>query len=159
VNRQEALEKARKYAFLLLKFRLRSEKELYGRLKRKKFEEEIITETLFFLKNKGFIDDKIFAKAWAESRIKRPLGLQRIKQELILKGVDKEIIARQISEIKKNYPEAEIVSRIAKERFNRLKNSDPRIASRRVYAHLLRRGFSPDIVMDAISELSKDVPD
>ena len=43
-NKEELLQKAREYAFLLLKFRLRSEKEIYSRLKQKKFAEEIHEE-------------------------------------------------------------------------------------------------------------------
>jgi regulatory protein len=148
----ESFEKAKNYAFLLLKFRLRSEKELYQRLKRKKFDEGIIRETLFFLKEKGFINDEVFAKSWIESRIKRPLGLQRVRQELRLKGIDKETIDSQISEIKKNYPEEEIVSQIAKVRLSKLKNIDARVAKRRVYAYLLRRGFSLEVVTEVINQ-------
>jgi regulatory protein len=148
----ESFEKAKNYAFLLLKFRLRSEKELYQRLKRKKFDEGIIRETLFFLKEKGFINDEVFAKSWIESRIKRPLGLQRVRQELRLKGIDKETIDSQISQIKKNYPEEEIVSQIAKVRLSKLKNIDARVAKRRVYAYLLRRGFSREVVTEVINQ-------
>ena len=54
---------AKEYAFLLLKFRLRSEKELAQRLRQKKFSETIIQDTLTFLKDKQFIDDQIFALA------------------------------------------------------------------------------------------------
>ena len=150
-SNQETLQKARDYAFLLLKFRLRSEREIYARLKKKKFDEEIIKQTVSFLKNKGFIDDSVFAKAWIESRLKKPLGLRRIRQELNLKGVDKEIIDSQISEVKKDYPEEELVKKIAQERFKRLKGIEPRSAKRRVYTYLLRRGFSPETIINALN--------
>jgi len=148
-------QKARGYAFLLLKFRLRSEKELYQRLKRKKFAEEIIRETILFLKDKGFIDDKSFTKTWIESRLKRPLGLRRIRQELNLKGIDKETIDSQLIEVKKNYCEEDIVRKIAQERLGHLKGIEPDIAKRRLYSYLLHRGFSPEIVIDAITQLCK----
>ncbi len=145
-------QKAKNYAFLLLKFRLRSEKELCQRLEKKKYDTEIIEKTVSFLKEKGFIDDKYFAKSWIESRIKKPLGIRRLKQELIIKGVDKAIIDSQINEIKKNYPEEEIVIRIAKNRLNKLKGCDPEKARKRIYAYLLRRGFSPEIVIDLLTK-------
>lgn len=151
-NRQGLLEKARNYAFLLLKFRLRSERELYQRLKRKKFDEQIIRETLCFLKDKGFINDETFAKTWMASRLKRPLGLKRIAQELRAKGIDKEIIDSQVTEIKKSYSEQDLVSQLAKIKLDKLKDTDPRIAKRRVYAYLLRRGFPPEIVADVINQ-------
>lgn len=136
---------------MLLKFRLRSEKEIYERLKKKRFEEEIIRETVSFLRDKGFIDDRLFAKTWIECRIKKPLGLRKIRQELNLKGIDKEIINSQISEINKNYSEQDSVKKIVQERFNRLKGIEPRSAKRRVYAYLLRRGFSPETISDALN--------
>ena len=149
------LQKARNYAFLLLKFRLRSEKELYQRLKRKKFEEGVIRETLSFLKDKAFIDDRLFTKAWIESRIKRPLGLRRIRKELNLKGIPREIIDSEIIATKENYREEDVVDRIALQKFGQLKGIAPDKAKRRLYAYLLRRGFSPEIVMDAVNQLCK----
>ena len=145
------LQKAKNYAFLLLKFRPRSEKEIYERLKKKKFNAQIIKGALFFLKDKGFIDDKYFAKAWIESRIKKPLGFRKLKSELRIKGIDEEIIDFQINEIKENYPEADIVARIAKEKFEKTKGIVPQKAKRRIYGYLLRRGFSPEVVIDALT--------
>jgi regulatory protein len=147
----DLLQKAKNYAFLLLKFRLRSENELRQRFEKKKFNTQIIERTLSFLKDKGFIDDKYFAKIWTESRVKRPLGIRRLKQELIIKGIDKAIIDSQINEIKKNYPEEEIVAQLAKDRLNKSKGCDPQKARRRVYAYLLRRGFSPEVVIDVLT--------
>ena len=146
------LQRAKNYAFLLLKFRLRSEKEIYQRLKKKKFPEGIIQETLFFLRDKKFIDDNFFAKTWIESRLKKPLGLRRIKIELRQKGIDKEIIDSQLSEIKKGYLEQEIVTKIAQQRLKKLKGIEPIKAKSRVYGYLLRRGFSPEIVIDVLSQ-------
>jgi len=151
-NREELLEKARNYAFLLLKFRLRSERELYQRLKRKKFEEPIIGETLVFLKARGFIDDQTFARAWVTARLKRPLGLRRIRQELRAKGVEEEIINTEFREIKKDYPEEEILKQLAKTKLAKMKDLDPRVAKRRVAAYLLRRGFPPETIADVMSQ-------
>ncbi len=145
------LQKAKDYAFLLLKFRLRSENEIRQRLKKKKFDVGITEMTLSFLKDKGFIDDDYFAKTWIESRIKKPLGIRRLKAELSIKGINKTIIDSQINEIKKDYPEEDIVGGIAKDRLNKLKGIDPQKAKRRVYAYLLRRGFSPEVVIDVLN--------
>jgi len=149
------LQKAKDYAFLLLKFRLRSENELRQRLKKKKFDADIIELTLFFLKDKGFIDDNYFAKTWIESRIKKPLGIRRLKAELSIKGINKAIIDTQIDEIKKSYSEEDIVGGIAKDRLNKLKGIDPQKAKKRVYAYLLRRGFSPEVVIDALNQIER----
>lgn len=149
----DSFKRAKNYAFLLLKFRLRSEKEIYQRLKRKNFSEEIINKALVFLKEKSFIDDALFARAWIESRIKKPLGLRRLKEELRQKGVDEKIIRRCLEEAGKNYPQQDIAANIARERFNKSKNIEPQKAKRRIFAYLLRRGFSYDVVMEALNQL------
>jgi len=148
-------EKARAYAFLLLKFRLRSENELKVRLKQKGFSEELAASTVSFLKDKEFIDDRIFAKGWVFSRLKRPLGLRKIKQELAQKGVAKEIVQDALAQANDNYSESQIVSQLAKQRFSKLKGIDPLKAKARVYGYLMRRGFSPDIIIEVIKDAQK----
>jgi len=150
--KEDSFQKAKNYAFLLLKYRLRSESEIRQRLRRRKFKEEIIKKTLSYLKEKDLINDRLFAKTWSESRIKRPLGLRRIRQELRLKGVDRQIIDEELLNLKNDYAEAEIVKEIAKERLKRLRDIDPKKAKARIYGYLLRRGFSPEVIIDIIKE-------
>lgn len=145
--------KARDYAFLLLKYRLRSENELRTRLKRKKFPEEVIAKTISFLKEKEFLNDALFAKSWIDARIKRPLGINRIREELKIKGVSREIIQEQLRQLKEDYREADIVKEVAAERFSRMRKLEPLAAKRRLCGYLLRRGFSPDTVYEALRQL------
>ena len=149
----ESLDKARNYCFLLLKFRPRSEFELRQRLKRKKFAEPVIRSILDYLKEKSFVDDEAFAQAWVESRLKSSLGLRRITQELRIKGIDKDTIERVLEEKRKEYSETEAVAEIARGRMSRLKGVEPQKARRRLYAYLLRRGFSPDVIIDTLEQL------
>lgn len=137
---------------MLLKFRPRSERELEGRLGKKKFSVSVIRETLEFLKDKRFIDDAAFAKIWVESRIKKPLGLRRLRQELQAKGIDKGIIEGQLSEIKKNYQEEAIVRELIGGKLKKLKGIEPQKAKMRIYGYLLRRGFSPEVIIDLLNQ-------
>lgn len=146
-------QKARDYCFLLLKFRARSRDELYTRLKKKKYEEAVIKETLDFLQEKHFIDDNAFARAWISSRIKKPLGLRKLRQELSFKGVDKKIIDAEIGQISRDYPEEDIVFELAKAKFSKIKGIEPDKAKRRVYSFLVARGFSLDAVIEAMNKL------
>ncbi|MDP2941399.1 MAG: regulatory protein RecX [Candidatus Omnitrophota bacterium] len=153
-NSPDSLARARDYAFLLLKFRQRSEQEIREKLKRKKFSPEIIRETVIFLKEKAFLDDQIFAREWISSRLKRPLGIRRIRQELKLKGVPDKIIQSEIEQAGQDYREEAVVEAIAQEKAQRLKGLDPQKAKRRIYGYLLRRGFSPDSVSEAVLRLN-----
>lgn len=149
-------EKARAYAFLLLKFRLRSENELKARLIQKGFPEELSQGTVNFLKDREFIDDRVFARAWVASRLKRPFGLRKIRQELIQKGLDRELIEDSFSQLKEHYSESQIVSQLAQQRFSKLKGIQPLKAKARVYAYLIRRGFSPDTVGEIMKKLTEN---
>lgn len=146
-------QSAKAYAFFLLKFRLRSEKELEARLKQKGFSLQLSQDTVNFLKEKEFIDDRVFAKAWVASRLKRQFGLRRIKQELIQKGISKEIIEDLLVEAKECFSESQTARQLAQERFLKLKNIEPQKARARVYGYLMRRGFSPEIVSEIVNKL------
>ena len=147
----DQLYKAKRYAFLLLKFRPRSEKEIRDRLRGKRFSEDIIEKTVTFLREKRFLDDRLFAAAWIDYRINKPLGLRRLQKELSGKGIDKGIIARCIEEVKKDYSEESVVERIVGEKLARMRGIEVRKAKNRIYAYLLRRGFSPYVVIEVMN--------
>ena len=146
-----SFESAKAYAFFLLKFRQRSRKELFERLRKKKFDPGTIERLLDFLQEKEFINDFNFARAWADSRIKKPLGLRRIERELKSKGIADELIGRVLNEARDGYCEKEVVGRIAQEKIEKLTGIEPAKAKKRLYAYLARRGFSPEIIIDTIN--------
>jgi len=146
-------EKARAYAFLLLKFRLRSQNELKARLKQKGFSEELAVDTVNFLKDRDFIDDRVFAKNWITSRLKRSVGLKKIRLELAQKGLASEIIAEGLAGVKEGYNEKQVALRLAKERFLKLKGVELVKAKGRIYGYLMRRGFPSDVVNDIVKAL------
>lgn len=150
---EKILKKAKEYSLLLLKFRIRSDDEIRTRLKNKKFSEDIIQETVDYLKTNGLIDDDYFAQSWIESRLKKSIGLRRIRQELRLKGIDERIIEDNYAKIKDDYHEEAIISGIIKNKSAKLKNIEPEKAKRRIYSYLLRRGFSAETVINVLSQL------
>lgn len=139
---------------MLLKFRLRSVKELSRRLEAKKFPPEIVRQAVTFLKEKKFLDDEAFTKAWVESRLKKPYGMRRIIQELSLKGIDKELIRAKFQAVQ-DYSEEDTVTEIVKNKMYTLKSVSPEKAKRRIYSYLLRRGFSPDIAINTLNSQCK----
>lgn len=152
-NPDPRFSKAREYAFLLLKFRQRSEREICERLKRKKFEEPVIKETIRWLKEKKFIGDALFARAWIDSRLSKPYGPRRLILELRKKGVASDIIKAELENALTGYCEEEVVRDLASQRYGRLKGVEPYKAKSRVQAYLLRRGFSPDVIIEVVNQL------
>ncbi|MCM8770542.1 MAG: recombination regulator RecX [Candidatus Omnitrophica bacterium] len=148
---KEELQKAINYAFLLLKYRLRTESEIRRRLKRKKFAADVIEATVSFLKEKKFINDADFARAWFEARGQK-FGLKRIRQELRQKGVSAELI-NQAQNGLRDYQEKEVLFALAKKRMPLLRGLPFAKKRQRLYGYLLRRGFPPDMVLEALNRI------
>lgn len=153
IKNSVSLEKAKNYCFLLLKFRPRSEKEIYDSLKRKKFSAEIIKKTCRTLKDYGFINDNDFAKAWTQERITKSFGLRKIRQELKLKGIAAGLIESNIAAIQDSYPQKDIALKLAKNMLAKMEEVKSERAKQRIYGYLLRRGFCPETIIDIIEEL------
>ncbi len=65
----------------------------------------------------------------------------------------KEVIEETFAQVKEDYAEDSIVRQLAEQRFSKLKGIESLKARQRVYAYLMRRGFSADIVSDVVKEL------
>ncbi len=152
-EKDERFRKAQTTVFRLLRFRLRSEKELREKLKAKKFPATVIGQTIEHFKDLELIDDHRFARQWTSSRLKRPFGINRIRLELREKGIHSAIIEKAIEETAENYEELDIVTELAQRRASKYKNCDPAKIKQRVYGYLLRRGFSISSINKAIKAL------
>lgn len=122
------------------------------RLRKKKFDETVVRKTVDFLKEKEFINDVLFAKAWLNSRLKKNLGIKRVRQELELKGIDRQVIDSHINDIRKTYSETDVVRSLVNQRMSKSKAIEPQKARRRLYSYLLRRGFSPGIILEVMNQ-------
>lgn len=149
------LNSGRNYLFRLIKFRMRSEKELRDKLKNKHYEPSTIEELISYFKGLGYCDDGEFARSWINYRLSKPLGLRAIEVELRQKGIGREIINELISEKKSILNELDIARELAKARLEKLKgkkDKDDKI-KQKLYHYLSRRGFSGDIVGEVINQI------
>lgn len=149
----ENLKKAREAVFRLLKIRFRSEQEIRERLTRKQFSQETIEQTIPYFKELGLIDDRQFAQKWISSRLLKPLGINRIQFELRNKGVQDEIIQEALKNLTDDYPEEEIVFRLAKRQVSKYKNTDLNKSRQRIYGYLARRGFRSATILKALKNI------
>lgn len=151
---KEETKKAKDYAFKLLSYRPRSIKEIEDRLKRKDYSSKVILEVIKSLKRLKFLDNKEFAKMWMENRIRtRPLGRYRLKQELIQKGIDKDLVEKTLSNYREE-KEIELAKELTQRKLRKSYRSLDRLtAQRRLYGFLQRRGFSYDTIQEVMKEL------
>jgi len=144
---------ARGYVFLLLKFRMRSRKEIEERLKKKNFSKYIIEDTLVHLTSTGYIDDHAFARAWVRNRINlKPCSRNLLKYELLKKGVDKQIIDAAVSDIN---DETEYITarRIARTKLKKIKPGQEEKIKAKLFGYLNRRGFKVNLSLQIIKEV------
>ncbi len=151
---KEEVKKAKDYAFKLLSYRPRSIKEIRNRLKKKDYSSKVILEVVKSLKRLKFLNDKEFARMWVESRIKtRPMGRYRLQQELIQKGIDRDLIEETLSSYREE-EEIELAKELAQRKLKRsYQNLDEVTTKRRLYGFLQRRGFSYDTIQEVMKEL------
>lgn len=89
------MKKAMDVALDGLSRRTMTEWEIRSSLTKKGFPQEEIKEVLFRLREWNYIDDQQYARIFCQSRMER-FSRHRIKEELRLKGVEKEIIGQTL---------------------------------------------------------------
>jgi regulatory protein len=152
ILKSEERRKAKEKALNYLSYRARSEKEIKDKLKKKEFPGTIIDEVISDLKRLNLVDDFEFASLWIKDRLEhKPKGERILKLELFKKGIKKEIIQKALEEF---YPskteEMEIALELVKKKERRYKDLDKMVAKRRLFNFLLRRGFSYEVVREAL---------
>lgn len=153
VRNNKDFNSAKNTCFRLLKFRPRSEKELRNNLIGKGFDKGVIDQVILEFSRLKLVDDAAFARLWVESRIKKPLGINRLSFELKIKGIDKKIIEQVINEYDCPEKEENIVRGLVEQKIKKLTNLNKEKIKNRLFGLLLRRGFSRDVVYDVLNEL------
>lgn len=161
VSKQEMdPEKARRKIFdravNLLTYKPRSIAELRTRLLEKEWAtEEIVEEVIGKLRFYGYLDDEIFAKSFAASQIRqKPVGKRILKQKLAMKKLDKETVHNALEQVLEEMPEEEIIERAITKRIRLKGKPETREDAKKFYDHLLRQGFSYDLVSNKMREIA-----
>lgn len=131
-------------ALNILSRRDHSEVEVRRRLSAKGFLPEIIDEVIAGLREAGYLNDRRFARVYAESAIRNGRGFGfRLRLDLSRRGIDEELIADTMDEVDAEYDEIATLTGLMAKKFT---GFDPRQADdrlkRRVVGYFQRRGFS-----------------
>lgn len=150
---EEEWLKAKDKALKFLSYRQRSQKEIEDKLKKEGFNDEIIEKTVDFLKSYNLIDDIAFAKNFMmdKSNINK-YGPERIRYELYMRGISKDII----DEVLEGYgDEYSIALDLAKKKIKSYKGNDRNAIYRKLGCFLQSRGFSYECISRILRELVK----
>jgi regulatory protein len=144
---------ARSYAFKLLSYRSRSSKEMREKLRTKGFETEDIDSVMEFLEKSGLINDaELASELLSYSARSKPLGKNGIRMLMFKRGIDKPFIDETLSAHTREMEEKAAME-FAERRSRVLNNYPAKVARRRLWAMLQRRGFSADVIRKAVDSV------
>ncbi|MDO8885428.1 RecX family transcriptional regulator [Candidatus Oleimmundimicrobium sp.] len=137
-----------------LKYRPRSTKEVVDYLKRKSYGQKLIEKVIKYLENFGYLDDLLFARIWIESRKEgKSLSRNRLKSELLLKGVNANLIEKELNSIYPEEEEEKIVFEVARKQLKKYERLNDDTKKRRLYNYLASKGFRPNILRRTCEKL------
>jgi regulatory protein len=141
---------ARALATRLLKVRPRTEGELRVRLRSSGAGPAAADRLLGDLKREGLVNDRLFARLWADEKLRLgATGRRRVVAQLRSKHVDPGIAETETERVYSADEEIEAAKRLAVKRAARIKGVAADALKRRLYQHLVRRGFEADVAAEA----------
>ena len=148
-------------AVKLLAAKPRSVEELRERLREKEWAtEEAVEYALGKLGEYGYVDDERFAFGFASSRVRqKPIGRQRLARDLQTRKVSKETAEEALNLVYQETPEEELITRAIEKRVRLRGRPATRQETKSLYDHLLRLGFSYDLIIRKVREASDAPPE
>jgi regulatory protein len=143
----EELKQARALAYRYLSHRDRSARETADHLKKKGLEEAVVQETLRYLKEANYLDDRRFAEHWARTRAEnKQFGKYRLRQELIGKGIAQDLIDETLDTLFETVKEIDLARAVIEKKLPSMQDLEPNKRKHRLIGLLQRKGFSLDII-------------
>lgn len=156
-----ARERTMNRAVKLLAAKPRSVGELRERLIEKSWTNaEIVDAVIEKLKEYKYLDDQQFAGDLAVSKLRqKPQGKRRLQQSLSQKKLDREIVESAIEAAFEKMPEDELIDAVIAKRLRLRGKPETHEELKKFYDHLLRQGFSYDLIREKMPSLSKQTTD
>ena len=132
-----------------------SGRELARRLRRRGAPTEIAQAVVADLTDRGYVDDRAFARWWAEARARgRRVGSHRLRQELLAKGIPRAMAEAAIAAAFEEVAEAERALEAGRRRLPALlRGGRTARAPARLADYLLRRGYPASAVRHTVRVL------
>ena len=138
-------EKAKNYSLNYLSAKERTEGELRKKLKERGYPEDIIDQTLDYVKNYGYIDHERYVRIFLDSYSRRSnKSLRQIKAKLFEKGIPFNFVDEQIEIGNAFYDEIPPIEKVLKKRMRKTTEKHE------LRGYLRQRGFTAESVDEAL---------
>lgn len=153
---KEGYLKCKNAALKIIERSYKTEKEVRDKLREKEYTDSQIEKSIEFLKEYNFVNDDNYAKAYINDKLSSR-GRQKIKYDLIKKGIDIQIIDEKLSLIDSD-DERNTAVALAEKKYRTIKKSesDEYKLSGKLYRFLISKGYNYDIVKDVVKEVMKN---
>lgn len=153
---QDDIRKAYHLAVQYLALRMRSEFEIRQYLQKKEIEDPIINEVMHKLYHHQFLNDEQFSAAFVRTQMNTTdKGTVLIQRELKEKGISDSIIESALT----HYPMEEQLEKaiaLANKYYQKNRKDSARVVKQKLEQLLLRKGYSYEIIQDALSSITID---
>ncbi|MCF7894888.1 MAG: recombination regulator RecX [Candidatus Omnitrophica bacterium] len=132
----KSFSKALNYAFLLLRFRPRSESEIRTRLKKRKVPLSVIKEVIDYLKGSNYINDQEFIKSYIDSCLAKGWGPIKANVKLKEFGVSVKLRRQALEQIEDK--SQGLIDDLIEQKINYLRKSKPNLEENKIKAKTVR---------------------
>lgn len=155
IVRNDEFSKAKSAALKIIERTYKTEKEMIEKLQSRDFSDEVIQRVISFMKEYAFIDDAKYTQMYVKDKIKNR-GRNRIKYDLLRKGVDEEIISNKINSFDSE-EEIDIAIELGSKKYNSIikREQDQRKIKQKLSQFLLSRGYTWDTINKVVRVLLK----
>lgn len=141
-----AFDKACSY----LTYRPRTENEILRFLCKHEYD-EVQDAVMNRLRRAGFVDDEAFSRMWITERTStKGYGPRRLRAELLRLGVPAASIEEALSSAYPTDSKSTMLARMARLKWHKLSDQDPRAKARKLYSYLIRLGFASSEVSEVV---------
>jgi regulatory protein len=156
-NTETGLERPLAIAYRYLNARERTQAEMRGHLLGKRIDPRDVERSVQALADQGLLDDGRFARLFVQD--KRELaewGADRIRQALLARGVDRDVVTDALAEHEQRTDGGEIDRALGLLRRRFPSPAGDRRERERALGVLLRKGYDTDLALEAITAHMRD---
>ncbi|HPI27096.1 MAG TPA: RecX family transcriptional regulator [Candidatus Marinimicrobia bacterium] len=153
IQQHELFEQAKEAAIRYLGLRIRSQRELELYLtRRQKYPLAVASRVIKYCIERGYLDDKVFCETFIRDQLElNHNGIRKIRQALVAKGIDREVIDEAIKNLVKDEDQLKAAWIIGQKKASTLKN-DPKRRDK-LYRYLIQKGYKPDVVIKVLQKI------
>lgn len=151
---EDALRQAKDQALRYLAVRPHSRRELFRKMREKGYRPAVIERALADLAKIDLINDEQFARLFIQNELLlRPSGRTLLRQKLMQRGIEKEMVEHLLAELFPESLEEEFVRRLAKKFLKSRGHLPPQKQKEKLVRYLQGKGFGWDHIRLALALL------